>query len=188
MFKEIREFKKWLVIAGFKNVEVEDVDAVFSKIRKETKVSVQIFNSDSIAGWRHIYFATLNALKSFHDASNISSNLAVETLLYASGVRQIKRSVEALGIKTTSRRLAVLIIADNKADAAETLSIISKIVGGKQDDDVLEIKTADKYASIKKTFNISNYEIEAETEKAGLERKALTDLIIERGAILTVGH
>lgn len=188
MFKEIKEFNKWVVIAGFKNVKASDVGSVFSRIRKETKNPVQIFNADSIAGWRHIYFAALNALKAFHDNYNVSSNLAVETLLYASGNRQIKKSVEALGIKTTSRRLAVLIIADDRADAANTLSRVSKIIGGKQDDDVVEIKTVGKYASIKKLFNVSDDEIEAKIEKAGLEKEALTDLIVERGAILAIGR
>ena len=188
MFEEIKEFNRWAVIAGFKNVKIDDVDSIFGRVRKETENPVQIFNADGIAGWRHIYFATLNALKAFHDKSNVSHSLAVETLLYASGDRQIKKSVEALGIKTTSHQLAVLIIAENKTDASETLNRISKIIGGKQDDDVLEIKTVGKYEFIKKLFNVSDDELEAKIERASLKKEALTDLIIERGAILAIGR
>lgn len=186
MFKEIEEFSKHIILAGFKNVKISDVDSLFRRIRRVTKNPVQIFDAERIAGWRHLYFATLNALKAFRSESNISNQLAVEVLLYAAGERQIKKSMEILGVKPGTTKATVLIIAGAKDDAITTLNKVAKILGGKRDDSVMEIDTPQKYSSLKEMFRISDLEIEAKTEKKGLEKEALTDLIIERGALLTI--
>lgn len=183
--KYLKEFGKFVIIAGFKDVKIDDVEAVFNQIRRETKIQVQIFDAKCVASWRHLYFAALNALKAFQDKLNISSSLAVETLLYASGQRQIQKAVDMLGVKLKTWDVAVLIIADSGDEAIETLNRVSKTVGGKFDDGVMEV-TAEKYSSLKSLFGISDREIEAKMEEKNLEKEALTYLIIEQGALLSV--
>lgn len=181
----LKEFSKFLIIAGLKDVKIDDAKAVFSKVRRETKTQVQIFDANQVANQQHLYFATLNALKASQDKLNISSSLAVEVLLYASGQRQIQKSVDMLGVKPKTRDAAILIIADDEDEAEETLTKVSKTIGGKFDDSVMEV-TAEKYSSLKSLFEISDCEIEAKTEGKKPEKEALIYLIIERGALLPV--
>jgi len=181
--KYLKEFAKFVIIAGLKDVKIDDVEAVFNQIRRENKIQVQIFDASCVASWQHLYFAVLNALKAFQDKLNISSSLAVEALLYASGQRQIRKAVDMLGVKLRTRDVAVLIIADSGDEAIETLNMVSKTIGGKFDDGVIEV-TAEKYSPLKSLFGISDREIEAKMEGKNMEKEALIYLIIEHGALL----
>jgi len=58
------------------------------------------------------------------------------------------------------------------------------MIPGERDDSVLEL-TDKKIGNIKKLFGISDLEFEAKLEKEGLEKEALTDLVIERMALLS---
>lgn len=130
-----------------------------------------------------MYFAGLNALKAFKKKTNISNNVAVESLLYASGQRQIIKAVKMLGIKQDSSEIATLIIAENKHEKDDYVRLVSKTIPGDRDDNVL-LLTAKKCRTIKIVFNISDLELEAKLKKQGLENEALTDLVIERMALL----
>lgn len=185
LLKYLKEFDKFLIIAGLKHVKIDDAKALFTQLRRAPKPQIQIFDANCVASQQHLFFAALNALKAFQDKLNISSSLAVEALLYASGQRQIQKSVDMLGIKPMTHNVAVLIIADSEDEAIETLNKISNTIDGKFDDSVIEV-TAEKYASLKRLFRISNREIEAKTERKNSEKEALIYLIIERGALLTV--
>ena len=183
--KYLKEFDKFLIIAGLKDVKIDDAEALFTQIRRAPRIQIQIFDANCVASQQHLYFATLNALKAFQYKLNISSSLAVEALLYASGQRQIQKSVDMLGVKPKTHNATVLIITDNEDDAIETLNRVSKTLDGKFDDSVMEV-TAEKYAYLKRLFGISDREIEAKTERKNTEKEALIYLIIERGALLPV--
>jgi tRNA threonylcarbamoyladenosine modification (KEOPS) complex Cgi121 subunit len=122
-------------------------------------------------------------LNAFEKKINISNSLAVESLIYASTQRQIKKAVEMLGIKQGSSEVAVLIIAENTQAKKEGLSLVTEMVLGKHDDSVVELST-EKMVSIRSLFGISDLEFEAKLKKQGLEKEALTDLVIERMALL----
>jgi KEOPS complex subunit Cgi121 len=173
-----------ITIIGFRNVQIEDINAFLEHFRKEDKgASVQFFDAKHVAGPQHLYFAALNALNAFHKNTNISNNLAVEALLYASAQRQIKKAVKMLGIKHDSSEVAVLIITENRHRKSDSLRQVAKIVPGERDDGVLEL-TEKKLGNIKKLFGISDIEFESKLEKEGVEKEALTDLVIERMALL----
>ncbi len=185
LLKEAEEFGKFVVIAGLKDVKITNVDMVFDKIRNKTEAHVQIFNAAKVAGWQHIYFATLNALKAFHDKSELTHGLATEAILYASGQRQIQRSFDMLGVMPKTRNVAVLIIASSENEVKTAFNIVSEILGGKPDDDVMRV-TDEKYVTLKKLFEITDKEVEAKAETKNAEKEALTYLIIERGALLRI--
>ena len=88
-----------------------------------------------------------------------------------------------LGIKQGSSEVAVLIIAENTQAKNEGLSLVTKMVFGKRNDTVVELSTY-KMAGIRSLFGISDLEFEAKLKKQGLEKEALTDLVIERMALL----
>jgi KEOPS complex subunit Cgi121 len=184
MTKKTEEHNEHITIVGFRNVQIGDVNAFLEHFRKEKGgASVQFFDAKHVAGPQHLYFAALNALNAFEKNTNISNNLAVEALLYASAQRQIKKAVKMLGIKQDSSEVAALIITEKRHKKSDCLRLVTKTVPGELDDSVLEL-TDKKIGNIKKLFRISDLEFEAKLEKKGLEKEAITDLVIERMALL----
>ena len=67
-----------------------------------------------------------------------------------------------------------------------SLSLVSKHVKAERDDTVLGL-LEEKMAGIQKIFGISDVELETVMKKGAFE-KALTDLVIERMALLATQH
>ena len=184
MIKKIEGFNKYIGVTGIRDVRTEGVKSLLGNIRKKVKnVSVQLFDASLIAGPEHLYFAALNALKAFESDMNICKRLSLETLLYASARRQIKKALELLGVKNVSSEVAVLVVAETEAKVCETLEVISDIIQGERDDKIIELSDA-KIEAIKELFGISEMELEAELEKRGFEKEALINLVIEHMALL----
>ena len=184
MIKELEEFGRYVAMTGFRNAEIEDVNSFFGLVRKKAAdVEIQVFDANLIAGWEHLYFAAVNALKAFEGKLNISNNLAMETLLYASAQRQIDKAIGLLGIKPESPQIAVLVIAKTSKEAGSALEAISRLVSRECDDSILEL-TDEKIENVKKLFDVSDLELESKLERKGLEKKALVDLVIEHVALL----
>ncbi|MCW4020423.1 MAG: KEOPS complex subunit Cgi121 [Candidatus Bathyarchaeota archaeon] len=180
--KEVEILGRHMLLEGFRNVEVEDVNAFFDRVRKETKdCHVQFFDANLIAGFDHLYFAVLNALKAYETGTNISNEFAMETLLYASGQHQISKAIQLLGIKPDSSQIAVLIVADTRQKTVEALEGISGLLKGERCDAIVEVSD-EKVEMIKTAFNIKDREIEATLRKS--KKEALTSLLIERTALL----
>jgi KEOPS complex subunit Cgi121 len=184
MTEKPEEPSEHITIIGFRNVQIENINAFLEHFRRQNReAAIQFFDAKHVAGPQHLYFAAVNALNAFEKKTNISNNLAVESLLYASAQRQIKKAVEMLGIKQGSSEVAALIMTENRHKKTDYLHIVNKILPGERDDSVLEL-TDKKIGNIKKLFRISDLEFEAKLEKEGLEKEALTDLVIERMALL----
>jgi len=188
LLKQIEEFGKHVTIAGFRNVRIKDIEEFFKAMRKEkpSSVEIQFFDAKFVATWQHLYFAALNALTAFKNRENISESLAMESLLYASAQRQIRKAMKLLGIKPSSSEIAVLIIGEKLESVRSALSLVSKQVKAKRDDTVLEL-SKEKVADIQEIFVISDVELETVMKKGGLE-KVLADLVIERMALLATQH
>ena len=69
MLKSIEEFGKHIVIAGFRDVHIGDVEAFLKAIyeNKPLNVDIQLFNAEYVVTWQHLYFAVLNALTAFRN-------------------------------------------------------------------------------------------------------------------------
>lgn len=173
---------KHLAVEGLRGIKIDNVDNFISLIRaKAGDCQFQVLNANMIAGFEHIYFAVLNALKSFRSRLNISKSLAVETMIFASGQDQIKEAIKILGVKPGLQDIAVMVIADKQDDAISTLSNILDSLGGERDKSVIEL-TDEKIPAIMSAFNISNSELEASMR--GSIKDALKSAIIERMALL----
>jgi len=184
LISEIEEHGKHLAIAGFKNLRIKDVKGFLETVQRAGKgVCVQFFDAGLIAGWEHLFFAALNALKAFENGVNVSNSLAIEVLLFASAERQIKKAVELLGIKPETSVAVVLVVAETPQEVNEALKSVSGLVPGERDDSVLKL-TNEKFEAIKGFFKISDLELQAKMEEEGLEKRALTDLVIEHMALL----
>ncbi len=184
MMRQEKILGKLVTITGFRDVRIRDVNGLIGMIREGFRdVHIQIFDARFIAGWEHLYFSAYNALKAFEYGSNISKNVAVEALLFASGQHQISRAVEEVGVKPDSREVAVLIISPDEDGAEKALNMISNFLGGEECDEVLSLND-DKIRLIKKVFNISDLEVEASLRGEDYGR-ALTNLVIEHVALLS---
>ncbi len=172
-----------ITILGFSNVKIENPNKLLEKFRTENKTPIQFFDARFVASKQHLYFAAINALNAFEKKTNISNNVAVETLLYASGQRQIKKAVKMLGITKDTTEVAALIITKNAQEKQKYIQIVTETIPGKRGNQVLELKDT-KINAIKKLFQISKQEFEAKLKKEGLEKEALTDLVIEHMALL----
>jgi KEOPS complex subunit Cgi121 len=183
MKEKHEELNENIIIVGFSNVKIDDTNRFLEQIRKENKISIQFFEAKYIAGTPHLYFAAINAMNAFIKKRNISKNLAIETLLFASGQRQIKKAFKMLGIKKGTSEMAILLIPKNPDEKNQCLHLIKKKIPGKLNNKILEL-TNNKIREIKKLFQISDKEFRAKLKKDGLEKEALIDLVIERMAIL----
>lgn len=172
-----------VIITGFSGVKIKNLQTFFEHVQERIKNShVQFFDARLIAGSEHLYFAALNALRAFETGLNISRSPAIEALLYASGQHQIKKAMEKLGIKPDTSEIAVLIIPETKTGAEEALRIVSDLLKGEIDDNVLKV-TNEKVEVVKTAFDISDLELEAASRGQGLGR-ALIDLVVEHVALL----
>jgi KEOPS complex subunit Cgi121 len=171
-----------VVLEGFKNVKLADTQKLIEKVKAQINdCCIQLFDPSLIAGFDHLYFATLNALKAFDSKRNISKDLAVEVLLYASGQHQISKAIQLLGIKPDSREVAVLAITETYEKATEAMDKVSNLLKGERCNEIFKL-TEKKIPKIKSAFNIKKEEIGAAKRKS--EGQAVLSLLIERAALL----
>lgn len=186
MLKTIEEYESFIELAGFTNVKIVDVEDFLKRIhqKKLSNVDIQLFDARFVATWEHLYFAALNALTAFKNGTNISKDLSIEIMLYASAQHQIQKAIKLIGIKPTSSEMVVLVMGKEPKTVKSALSIVSKQIDAKLADEVLEL-SEEKVATLRDIFEISDLELETVMEKGNFE-KALTDLIIERMALLAI--
>ena len=185
MLRHVEEYAKYVEITGFRNVKIEDAEEFLRAICKEKQQNtvVQFFNAELVATWEHLYFAVLNALTAFRNKSNISRNVAMEIILYASAQRQIRKAIALVGVKRDSANIAIVTIGENPDSVKTTLHTVSKRIGAKPDETVLELSKG-KVRSIRRAFDISEKELKTVMKK-GDAQQALVNLVVERAALLS---
>jgi tRNA threonylcarbamoyladenosine modification (KEOPS) complex Cgi121 subunit len=184
LLRYIEEDGKYVETSGFRNVKIENAKEFFETVcrEKQQNTVVQFFNAELVATWQHLYFAVLNALTAFRNKSNISKNVAIEIMLYASAQRQIRKAIALVGVKPDCTNVAVVIIGENSDTVKTVLSAVSRIIGAEPDEEVLELSKG-KMQSISEAFHISERELETIMKKNNLEQ-ALVNLVIEKMALL----
>jgi KEOPS complex subunit Cgi121 len=186
MLRYFEEGGKYVEFAGFKDVRFDDAEELLKAFRKEKQkgVTIQFFDGKFVATWEHLYFAVLNALTAFRTGRNISKNLAMEVMLYASAQRQIRKAIQLIGVKHgCCGNLAAVIVGDNDLAVGAELTRISKCLNNVPNDDVLSL-SGDKAENIRQAFGVSSKELEAVMGKDD-EKQALVNIVIERMALLS---
>jgi tRNA threonylcarbamoyladenosine modification (KEOPS) complex Cgi121 subunit len=171
----------WFVsIGGFREVSVGDVDSFISRVMEALPgVRFQAFDADRVAGWRHLFFAAVNAVGAFEGGRGISRSLEVEALLYASCRDQISQAFEVVGVSDRTVRVALLVLGESPEETVGAFTEVSGVIGV-PDDSVLELSGV-KRVELKSVFGVSDAELGA---VRGPAEEALTKLIVERGALL----
>lgn len=179
---------KFVGVTGFRGIKPFNIDKLLGKITRlgnEKNITIQLFDSDLIATWEHLFFATLHGVKAFLYSRNISKSLAIESLIYASGQRQIKLAVKVLGLKPKTKNCALLLVGTSPENIESVAEEVYSYLGGKLDLSVLDIDES-KFNRIKTTFDVSDIEIETliSNNTWDDQKNALVKLILERLAFL----
>jgi tRNA threonylcarbamoyladenosine modification (KEOPS) complex Cgi121 subunit len=171
-----------VAIAGIKDVNIVNVNDTLNKTQDiVSPLYFQFFNADLIAGWQHLHYSAINAIKAFETGINISKNLEVETLLYSTGQDQIIAGFKLLGISPSTKRVALIVLGNEKERTTEICERVIREIGT-PDDSVLMIDDK-KFQKLKEVFEIN--EIALNTLK-GTKYEKITNLIIEKGALLAL--
>jgi tRNA threonylcarbamoyladenosine modification (KEOPS) complex Cgi121 subunit len=171
----------WAVsIGGFRDASIGDIDGFLERMGEAVAPALfQVFDADRVAGWEHLFFAAVNAVKAHETGAAISRSLAIEVLLYVSCQDQISRALDLVGMTPSTERVALLVLADGMEVAERAFGRASVALGG-EDDSVLGLD-AEKCVLIKETFGVSDSELGT---VGGSELYALTRLLVEKGALL----
>ena len=177
---------KAVSILGFCGVKIGDVDDFLRKVKVGVHpAGVQILDAARVAGNSHLFFAFLNAQRSFEQGQAISDNLEMETLLYASGQRQINRAIEMLGVKPQTSSIATIIFASDEREVEDAENKLAKLVSGVWDDSVLEVKGNGKIEGLMKVFEVTELELKTMAGSGTTLDEALTWFIVEMGSLLS---
>jgi KEOPS complex subunit Cgi121 len=161
------------IIGAVGEIDAGKALGTIEQLSSEWNVQIALMDAELVFGREHILSAFEHAERAFRNRTNTAKTLATETLLYASGDRQISVAIEKMGIKDGSKSVAVAILNDIEDDRIPEL--LEKL-GLKRDDGVLlpEGKSL-------KAFGISEKELATVPEERRydlvLEKVALVDLI-----------
>lgn len=181
--KYIEEFGRYVGITGFRGVKLtpEKLDAIF-KIPTGND-ALQFFNARYIAGWEHLFFATVLALYAFKNRTNISKKVGIEILIYASAEKQINKAIKKLGISASVEDLAVVMLSEDIENINRYLEVLCQILGKKEDDENALRVDDKKVQDIIRCYQITDLELEAHSGKNPYER--LLECVVDRMAVLS---
>ncbi len=149
------------VIGAMGSFDVEEL-----KIKLQ-EMGVLGMDPKMVCGKDHIVSAAKCAMKAFSSKKNVCSTLAMETMLYASGERQISKAADKMGIKSSGA--VALVVFNEKTE--EVLSILSL----NQDDSILD-PSEEKMVN----FGISKSELNSVSESKKY------DLVLEHVAFASL--
>jgi len=183
ILRELEGLGYHVCIGGFRTEPVADVDELIELLSAEASPhTFQVFDADRVAGWRHLFFAALNAVKAFRDGYNVSQSLGIEVLVYASCQRQIREAFRIVGVRLGCSRIAFIILSDSAQECVAAYRRCSQLLGV-EDDSVLEV-SGEKLEVIKEVYGVTPQEMESRGGEAPGE--AVSWLIVERMALLSV--
>lgn len=183
MLKYFKDEEKYVFITGYYVEKRTEVEKIF-EWREEKDVIVQVFDAESIAGWQHIYFAVINAIAAFRAEANITRNLSIEILLYVSGQDQINRAFQTVGVRDSTQKIGLVVVASSKGRVIAIQEDFQKRFDLRREDSSLAVESEGKIRHLKQIFSIDEREID--TLRGGRldQEEILRGLIIERGALL----
>lgn len=184
-------------------IKIKIVIDLIERIQSEYEGSmVQFFSDKYVLNRDHIYIACYNFLKAFNNKENISNRQNIEFLLYLSTKRQIKKAIEAFGIKNADLESGKLnyCIVSRKSNMSEINGAILQNLEAHEVEFTIDLQDVNKINQIKTYFKISNNQIKSVFNSYGIKIHddapttenldsivlALSDLICEKMALLSL--
>ncbi|MFW5929569.1 MAG: KEOPS complex subunit Cgi121 [Halobacteriota archaeon] len=103
----------------YRDVDVEDVDLYLDWLSGLDADVVQAFDARYVAGEPHLASAFYKARRAFERDENVGDDLAIETLLYAAGTRQIDVAFE-IGLSSDTDT-AVFLVHPSSDDVGDEI-------------------------------------------------------------------
>ncbi len=177
-----------LTVLGFSGVKIPNPDLALKALRtKFVDSQVQIVRADRVAGLEHLSFATENAVRAVEHGRGRTKTVAMETLLFIAGQRQISKAVETLGATPRTKDIAVTILSKEPLDEDEITASVQSTLGGKRQDSVIDIGSRRKIRELRRTYGISLEEFDAAQIPSENPDSLIKRLILERSALLSTG-
>jgi KEOPS complex subunit Cgi121 len=126
-------------------------------------------DADLVCGRVHLETAAIHAIRALEQGTNASTTASMETMLFASGERQISKAKEKMGVKDGTRHFALVLF-----DCHDPMEIIRKLKLIKDDQVLLPSK--EKAVN----FGIEKDELESVPEWQ------VPDLVLERVAFVEI--
>jgi KEOPS complex subunit Cgi121 len=154
-----------ILVAGARG-KIPDPEELYGRLNCLEEGSVVALNPEMVCGIDHLLTAAFHAKRAFERRTNSSSSLGLETILYASGERQIVKALDKMGILPGSQAVALVLFDLDPNSIIEGLGL-------KRDDGVLEC------TSMKlREYGIPDEELDA------LPLDMALDLVLERVAFV----
>jgi tRNA threonylcarbamoyladenosine modification (KEOPS) complex Cgi121 subunit len=177
----------YLLSSAFTNASIPDPERTLKVLRAiNNQTEVQLLKADLVAGPEHLQFAARNALHSFKGKRPRSKSLAMELLLYISCQRQIVRAIKFLGVDSEDSRVALVALSESKEALEELARQSGVILGGRQNDDLIEIRSEQRAARLQRSYEVTSKEMEAARFEGETDSSVLKRLIVERSALLDI--
>ncbi len=84
----------------------EDMERILDKA-ESTGTEVLVMDADRVFGMAHIISAVYHARKAIEEKRNSADSLAMETLLYASGQRQLSSAIAKMSVTEDTERIVI---------------------------------------------------------------------------------
>ncbi|HEY3419263.1 MAG TPA: KEOPS complex subunit Cgi121 [Methanomassiliicoccales archaeon] len=126
-------------------------------------------DADRVCGKAHLEAAVIHAKRAMEQGTNASTTVSMETMLFASGERQISKAKEKMGVKDGMRHFAlVLFDCDDPSEVLRRLKLIK--------DDLVLLPSKEKAVA----FGIDRDELKTVPEGQW------ADLVLERVAFVEI--
>jgi tRNA threonylcarbamoyladenosine modification (KEOPS) complex Cgi121 subunit len=180
----VAEYGKHIRILGYRLCRAVDPRAFIGAARVAlSPVVVQFFDADTVAGTDHLFFAALNALKSYGQGRGIAQTLDIEILLYVSCQGQIGEAIRRVGLTPETRKVAVVVVGDDEHGVESAVDKLGSLIPGSPDQLVLSCIDEVKAARLMTAYGVDEAELDTLLETGGAI-DAFSWLIIERAALL----
>jgi tRNA threonylcarbamoyladenosine modification (KEOPS) complex Cgi121 subunit len=180
---KVEEYGKYIQILGYWVKGTIDPKTFIEDARNRCRPSiVQFFDADTLAGEKHLFFATLHAIKAFIQGRNFAQTLDIEILLYASAQRQIGEAIRKIGLRPNTSAMALVVVGDDEKTTLSAVRRLESLIPGVRDQSVLETITREKLAYLTQIYGVSKAEFGALS--GVVEDEALQWLIVEQVALL----
>ncbi len=120
-------------ITGVKIKNPRSSASIFKHVedyRDKTGIFVQLFDHDKVVGREHLSWAYEKASYCMKMETNRGDTIEMETLLWASGYRQIKNAIDKMGLQDNANK-AVVMVGDD-------LEAFLEYMGWERDDPIIE--------------------------------------------------
>jgi len=158
-------------IAGAKGSRVDPEAVVRTAVEWASSrgAEVCLLDARSVFGRDHLQSAALHAIRAREARTMSSRSVAMETLLYAAGARQVQDAIRSVGLRQDTTAIGVVLFGPAKVDD------LVHDMGWSRDDGVLD-------AEGKSLENLGISDREAQT----VSDRQRADLVLEKVALLDV--